>query len=117
MKEHVRERCKELYEEREGLLDSLGGFSKPSLGHLGAILGTLGGSWEPSWALLEPLGDLLDALGGFSKPSWGHLGAILGLLGASGGPLLASWGHLGAILGRSWGNPGASWNPVEKHGS
>ena len=55
------------------------------MGHLGAILGPLGGFWEPYSGLLGA--------------SWGHLG-----------PLGASWGLLGgileplrALLGSSWG--------------
>ena len=60
------------------------GYLEPSWGHLGAILGPLGGIW------------------GYLGPSWSHLGAILGHLGPS-------WGHLGALFEPSWGHLGPSW--------
>ena len=69
----------------------LGALWKLSGGRRGAILGRLGRSLEPSWAILEPSGAVLG-------PSWGHLGPPWGHLGQSWGPLGALEGPSGATV-------------------
>ena len=59
-------------------------------GHLGAILGSFRGIFEPSWGHLGASWGHLGPSWGYLEPSWGHLGRILGILS-----------HLRAILGPS----------------
>ena len=72
---------------------------KPSWGHLGCILGTLGTilvQFRPSWTISGPPGTILGLPGAILGPSGVHLGAIWG---PSGGHLEAISGHLGITLG------------------
>ena len=59
-------------------------------GHLGAILGSFRGIFEPSWGHLGASWGHLGPSWGYLGPSWGHLGHILGILS-----------HLRAILALS----------------
>ena len=97
------------------------------LGHLGAVLGHLGPSWDRPWGDLAHPGPTWRRLGSILGPSWAILGppwAILGppwpglalpgaVLGPSWphpGPSLAILSGPGPILGPSWDHLGPSWD-------
>ena len=46
-------------------------------GHLGAILGPFGVSWEPSWGHRGLLGAILGPSWGYLGPPWGWFGSVI----------------------------------------
>ena len=79
-------------------------------GHLGAILGSFRGIFEPSWGHLGASWGHLGPSWGYLGPSWGHLGRILGILSHLRG-LKGFWRGFGGVLEASKPPPNPLQNP------